>query len=195
MPSPPSPITQANGDQLTGADGRMQMCTQAGNAPAAGSPLYCTADITCQVNGVAQSCTYVAVLTPTAGAPYMAVSQRVVLGLADTQVFMGALAANPATGQVGVVAIGVATAAPTQTECASLFFRVDGATGTVTQSVAVAESAYLYDRDYAVGRVGDYNDASLDEANVFYGAAERGLPNATLPFVNWATNIFTTALA
>ena len=179
---------------MTGADGRMEMCTQAGNTPAAGSRLYCTTDTTCQVNGVAQSCVYVAVMTPTSTAPYMTVNQRIVLSLVGTHVIHGALAANPSTGQVGVVAIGVGLATTTTTRFASLFFRVDGNAGTIGQSYAVANSGYLY--DYVnPGRDGDYSDAALDAANVFYGAAENGYPTTAWSYTNWATNIFTTALA
>ena len=171
----------------------MQMCTQAGDTPAAGSRLYCTTDMTCQVNGVAQSCVYVAVMTPTSTSPYLTVNQRVVLSLAGAHVLRGSLAANPTTGQVGVVAIGIGLATTTSTKCASLFFRVDGDAGTIGQSYAVADSGYLYDW-VNPGRVGDYNDAALDASNVFYGAAENGYPTTAWSYTNWATNIFTTAL-
>jgi len=171
----------------------MQMCTQAGNSPAANSPLYCTTDMSCQVNGVTLSCVYVAIMTPSTTSPFMTVTSRVVLSLADTHVFMGALAANPVTKQVGVVAIGVGRATATATKCASLFFRVDGNVGTIGESLAVAGSGYLYDW-VDPGRVGDYNDAALDAANVFYGASENGYPTTAWQSTNWATNIFKTAL-
>jgi len=175
----------------------MQMCTQAGNVgtttPTANSRLYCTTDMSCQVNGVTLSCVYVAVMIPSATAPYMTVSKRVVISLADTNVLLGAVAANPSTNQVGVVAMAIGKATTTATKCASVFFRVDGAAGTIAQSYSVAGSGYLYDW-VNPGRVGDYNDAGVDANNVFFGASEQGYPTTSWSYTNWATNIFTTAL-
>jgi hypothetical protein len=56
VPYPPSPVTQGNGDVLTGSDGRMQMCTQAGAQPATNALLFCTLDISCQMGGATTSC-------------------------------------------------------------------------------------------------------------------------------------------
>ena len=79
---------------------------------------------------------------------------------------------------------------------ASMFYRWNATSGSVTQAYAVAGSGYLYERGFGggVGRLGDYNDANLDASNVFYGAAEQGYATTTWANTNWATNVIKTAL-